>query len=133
MRGPIVLVDDDRDFLEMEAALLRGQGHIVVTYSDPVAALEAMRARAPAEVPALLVTDLMMNALDAGFSLARAVKADPRLTAVPVIIVSAVAGQKGFDFRPRGAEDLAAMGADAFFDKPAAPAAFLARVKELLR
>jgi len=42
-----------------------------------------------------------------------------------------VASQKGFDFRPRSAEDLAAMNADAFFDKPVPPEPFLARVKEL--
>jgi hypothetical protein len=43
-----------------------------------------------------------------------------------------VASQKGFDFRPRTAADLAAMNAEAFFDKPVSPQAFLARVKELL-
>ena len=49
-----------------------------------------------------------------------------------MIIVSAVASQKGFDFQPRTAADLAAMGADAFFDKPVAPQVLLAKVKELL-
>jgi hypothetical protein len=43
-----------------------------------------------------------------------------------------VASQRGFDFRPRSADDLRTMRAEAFFDKPVAPAAFLARVKELL-
>ena len=79
-----------------------------------------------------MVTDLMMKALDSGFTFARALKADPRTAALPVIIVSAVSSQKGFDFRPRTDADLAAMGADAFFDKPVAPAALLAKVKELL-
>jgi hypothetical protein len=43
-----------------------------------------------------------------------------------------VASQKGFDFRPRSPADLAAMHADAFFDKPVDPAALLAKVEELL-
>ena len=50
-----------------------------------------------------------------------------------MIVVSAVASQKGFDFHPRGDEDLAAMGADAFFDKPVSPSDLLSRVQELAR
>ncbi len=102
-------------------------------FSDPRAALAALRGRLPGSVPGLLVTDLMMTQLDSGFTLARALKSEPRLAGIPVIIVSAVSSQKGFDFQPRSAEDLAAMGADAFFDKPVAPGVFLAKVKELLR
>ncbi len=127
----IVLVDDDRDFLDLERRIVESGGYRAASYSDPRAALAAMTD--PADRPALLITDLMMSALDAGFSLARAVKADPRCAGIPVIIVSAVANQKGFDFHPRSAADLAAMSADAYFDKPVSPPVLLARVKELLR
>jgi CheY-like chemotaxis protein len=75
----------------------------------------------------------MMQSLDSGFTLAKAIKTDPRFSAIPVIIVTAVASQKGFDFRPRSAADLAAMHADAFFDKPVSPGALIAKVEELLR
>ena len=51
---------------------------------------------------------------------------------MPVILVTAVSVQRGFDFRPRGAADLAAMHADAYFDKPVDPAALTAKVAELL-
>jgi CheY-like chemotaxis protein len=136
MPGTIFIVDDDRDFLEMEKSILSTQGYQVAGFSDPREALAALRAQGqgpPGSVPGLLVTDLMMNQLDAGFTLARAVKSEPGLAGIPVIIVSAVSSQKGFDFRPRSALDLQAMGADAFFDKPVAPEAFLAKVRELLR
>lgn len=124
----IVLVDDDADFLEMNRSVLESAGYAVSCYADPRAALEAMKA----DPPALLVTDLMMSALDAGFSLARAVKAEPGLSGVPVVIVTAAASRAGFNFRPRTPKDLEAMSADAFFDKPVAPDALLAKVKELL-
>jgi len=126
----IFIVDDDRDFLELQERMLSSQGYRVSSFSSPDAALAALRT--DADLPGLLVTDLMMSALDSGFSLARAMKADPRLARIPVIVVSAVASQKGFDFRPRTEADLAAMNAEAFFDKPVSPQAFLARVKELL-
>ena len=126
----IFLVDDDRDFLELEKRILAGSGCAITCFSDPQAALAALAG--PGELPALLVTDLMMSSLDSGFTLARALKNDPRLDAIPVIIVSAVSSQKGFDFHPRTPHELEAMGAVAFFDKPVAPQALLAKVKELL-
>ena len=122
----ILLVDDDRDFLEMNRGVLEARGYRVRCASDPASALVA----ADAERPDLVVTDLMMDRLDAGFSLARAVK--ERHPGVPVILVTAVAVQRGFDFRPRSAPDLAAMHADAYFDKPVDPAALTAKVAELL-
>lgn len=133
MKRTVFLVDDDADFLEMQRRMLVHAGCTVAVFTDPQAALSALRAPGPGGAPALIVTDLMMGRLDAGFSLARAVKEEPGLARVPVIVVSAVASQKGFDFRPRGVEDLSAMNAEAWFDKPVDPAAFLAKVEELLR
>jgi len=129
----IFLVDDDKDFLEMEKAILTAGGYRTRCFSESRTALEALAAAPAAERPALVITDLMMKSLDAGFTFARAVRSDPRFSSIPMIIVSAVASQKGFDFRPRSDGDLAAMNAEAFFDKPVPPAQFLARVKELTR
>ena len=126
----IFLVDDDKDFLEMEGAILSAGGFRTRCFTDSREAFAALTASAD-ERPALLVTDLMMKSLDAGFTFARAVRSDPRFSSIRLVIVSAVASQKGFDFRPRSEEDLAAMNADAFFDKPVPPEQFLARVKEL--
>ncbi len=128
----ILLVDDDRDFLEMNASVLASRGYAVACFSDPREALAAIGAAEPASRPSLVITDLMMEALDSGFSFARSLKMDPRFAAVPVIIVSAVASQKGFDFHPHSPADLAAMHADAFFDKPVDPAALLAKIEQLL-
>jgi CheY-like chemotaxis protein len=127
----IFLVDDDRDFLEMEKVILGAGRYRTRCFSDGRDALEALGTEG-AERPALVITDLMMKSLDAGFTFARSVRSDPRFSSIPMIIVSAVASQKGFDFRPRSAGDLAAMNAEAFFDKPVPPAELLARVKELL-
>ena len=122
----ILLVDDDRDFLEQNRGVLTARGYRVAGFADPEEALRA----AEGEPPDLLVSDLMMKALDSGFTLARAIKS--RFPAVPVILVTAASSQRGFDFSPRGPEDLAAMNADAFFDKPVDPAALIAKVEELL-
>jgi CheY-like chemotaxis protein len=126
----IFLVDDDSDFLDLEKAILESAGYEVACFADPRTALAVLDGAQ--RMPSLVVTDLMMRNLDSGFTLAGALKSDPRLKTLPVIIVSAVARQKGFDFKPRSAADLAAMKAEAYFDKPVDPEAFLAKVKELL-
>jgi len=126
MARSILLVDDDGDFLEMNRNVLEARGYRVRCASDARAALAA----AEADRPDLVVTDLMMDRLDAGFSLARSLK--ERFAGLPVILVTAVAVQRGFDFRPRGEVDLAAMHADAYFDKPVDPVALTAKVGELL-
>ncbi len=124
----ILLVDDDRDFLEQNRSILAARGYRVVCHADPRQALQAMAA----DRPDLVVTDLMMSTLDSGFSFVRRLREDPRFAGLPVIIVTAVGSQLGFDFRPRSERDLGAMGADAFFEKPVAPLALIGRVEELL-
>jgi two-component system alkaline phosphatase synthesis response regulator PhoP len=126
MKKLILLVDDDRDFLEQNRGVLAAAGYRVSCFSDPQEALRA----AEGERPDLVISDLMMKALDSGFSLARELKS--RWAGIPVILVTAAASQRGFNFSPRGREDLAAMNAEAFFDKPVDPAALIAKVKELL-
>lgn len=124
----IAVVDDDIDFQDWSRCVLERAGYRVVCWSNPELAFDQIVASAPA----LVISDVMMGALDSGFSLARRIKEDPRCGALPVIIVTAAASQHGFDFVPRSPEDLAAMGADAFFSKPVDPAALLAKVRALV-
>jgi len=124
----ILLVDDDRDVLEIAERILAAKGYRTLCFSDPNEALDQMRK----EKPDLVVTDLMMGDLDEGFSFSRKIKEDDRLKDVPVVILTGIAGRLGLDFRPRNADDLAAMGADAFLEKPIAPGALLEKIEKLL-
>jgi CheY-like chemotaxis protein len=124
----ILLVDDDYDFLEMNRFILEGAGYRVVTATNPP---EAMR-RIAAETPDLVITDLMMTSVDAGFAFSAQLKDDPRTSSVPVIISTSVSSQLGLDFRPDSDDDLAKMRVDAYFDKPIQAPALLAKVEELL-
>jgi CheY-like chemotaxis protein len=127
-KGTVFLVDDDPDFLEINGALLEGNGYEVERFGDPAAALRRMGERRPDVV----VSDLMMDRFDAGFSFARQLKADERFRGVPVLIVTAVSRHLGLDMSPRSPGDLAAMGADAWLEKPADGARLLATVRDLL-
>ena len=128
MKALILLVDDDRDFLEMNRDVLEAQDYRVDCFSDSEQAWDSLERR----TPDLVITDLMMKSLDSGFSLARKIKSDSRYADVPVIIVTAVTSKRGFDFNPRSREELEAMGCEAFFDKPVGPETLIAKVEELL-
>jgi chemosensory pili system protein ChpA (sensor histidine kinase/response regulator) len=123
-----MLIDDDYDFVQIISHILSAQGYRIDCHYDVADALVSLATT----VPDLIITDLMMKSLDAGFALARKIKKDPRLCAVPIIIATSVTSQLGMDFHPRTPADLAAMGVDAYFDKPIPQKALLEKVKELL-
>jgi len=124
----ILIVDDDYDFLEINRIILEGAGYRVVTATNPA---EAMR-RIDEAVPDLVITDLMMTSIDAGFAFSARLKEDARTAGVPIIISTSVSSQLGLDFRPESPADLEKMHVDAYFDKPIDARDLVARVRDLL-
>lgn len=126
---PLVLVvDDDPDFVELHRDILEGAGFAVACAFDPDEAF----ALACQRRPALVVTDLMMSSLHAGFSLTARLREALPPPRVPVVIVTSVERTLGLDFRPRTPEELRAMNADAFFAKPVRPAVLVDTVRKLV-
>lgn len=125
----IMLVDDDPDFLSMQQHVFEALGYRVWCFRQVQAAMEKMSS----EKPDLVITDVMMTALDSGFSFSERIKKDARFSGIPVIVVTAIGSRRGFNFRPRSPEDLAAIHADAFFEKPADTDVLVTKVRELLR
>jgi signal transduction histidine kinase/response regulator RpfG family c-di-GMP phosphodiesterase len=111
----IVLADDNSDMREYVARLL-GQYWTVETVANGEQALEAVR-RNP---PELLLTDVMMPELD-GFGLLRMLREDESTRTLPVILLSARAGEES------RIEGLSA-GADDYMVKPFAARELIARV-----
>jgi CheY-like chemotaxis protein len=125
--GKILLVDDDPDFLEMHKAVLQNHGYDVLTATSGQEGLERVRA----ELPDLIILDLMMEKHDAGFSFSKTVKADPLFRKIPILMVTSVAEATGFRFSLE--EDGYWMKTDDFLDKPVMPEVLLERVDKLLR
>ncbi|MEV7802040.1 SpoIIE family protein phosphatase [Microbispora sp. NPDC088329] len=113
----VLVADDNADMRGYLVRLLKGAGYLVNTAGDGQEALEAIRA----DVPDLVVSDVMMPRMD-GLSLVAALRADARTAAVPVVLLSARAGQEA------SIEGLQA-GADDYLVKPFAAAELLARVR----
>ena len=112
----VLVVDDNADMRRYLAELLSVHWRVRVA-SDGEMALEAIRERAPD----LVVTDVMMPRLD-GFELLAAIRSDPALAQIPVVVLSA-----------RAAEEAAAQGleagADDYVVKPFSAAQLTARVR----
>ena len=83
-------------------------------------------------MPDLIITDLMMDSLDAGFPFSAASRTTRAPPSVPIIISTSVTSALGLDFSPHSDEDLDKMRVDAYFDKPLDGRALLAKVAELL-
>ena len=125
--GKILLVDDDLDFLEMHKAVLQNHGYDVLTATSGQEGLERVRA----EMPDLIILDLMMEKHDAGFSFSKTMKTDPLFRKIPILMVTSVAETTGFRFYLE--EDGYWMKTDDFLDKPVMPEVLLGRVDKLLR
>ncbi len=125
----IVVIDDDADFLDLNTRMLERAGYRVRAFMTPDKALAAVQG----DPPDLIMTDLMMESLNSGFAFAESVKSDERLQHVPVIVVTAMTSQRGFDFRPRNQEDLAAMNAAAFFEKPVDYSKLIEKIEHILK
>jgi signal transduction histidine kinase/DNA-binding response OmpR family regulator len=115
----VLVADDNADMREYLARLL-GQHWQVELAADGVQALEAAR-RNP---PDVVVSDVMMPRLD-GFGLIAALRADPGLAELPVLLLSARAGEEA---RIEGLE----AGANDYLVKPFAARELVTRIDSQL-
>ncbi|WP_431266565.1 ATP-binding protein [Roseateles chitinivorans] len=118
--GARVIVADDNADMRAYLRDLLSPYYAVELAADGLQALEAAR-RDP---PDLLLSDVMMPRLD-GLALLAAIRVDPRLGGVPVVLLSARAGEEA---RIEGLD----AGADDYMIKPFSSRELLARLGALL-
>ena len=116
----VLLVDDDREILEMTALLFRGAGYEVTTAASGEEALFRVRE----EVPDLVLLDINMPGMD-GWEVLRVLQEDESTAAIPVVMFSV-----NFEVR----EKLRALqqGARDYVTKPFDTGALVRRVGELV-
>jgi PAS domain S-box-containing protein len=114
-RPRVLLADDNADMRDYIQRLLAPR-YDVIAVPDGQAAVDAARAQAPD----LVLSDVMMPRID-GFGVLRALRADPALRDLPIVLLSARAGEEA------KVEGLAA-GADDYLVKPFSARELLARV-----
>lgn len=126
IKKSILVVDDDVDILEQTRAHLEAAGFGVICAGSEKEADMMLKGF----TPDLAVLDLMMENQDSGFILGYKIKKkDPR---IPVIIVTAVAGQTGIDFDVITSEESSWIKADAIIEKEIRYEQLLGEVNRLL-
>ncbi len=116
----VVVAEDNSDMRRLFGVLLGREFRVQLTRNGREA-LEAARD----EPPALILTDIMMPEMS-GIELCRAIKTDPEMAGIPVMLVTSKAER---EMKIEGLE----LGADDYVAKPFHPRELLARVRALVR
>lgn len=111
--GPkrILIVDDDRDFVEAVSCFLEAGGFTVCKARDGQEGVALARM----ERPDLILMDIMMGERTEGFFTIQEMRRIPELSGVPIFVLSALYEQVP-EFK--SAPDSAWLAHDAFFSKP---------------
>jgi class 3 adenylate cyclase/CheY-like chemotaxis protein len=120
MAQRILVVDDQPKNVKLLADILTVKGYSVTTSESGAEALELIRA----DPPDLVLLDVMMPGMN-GYEVCRAVRADPAIRVLPIVLVTALDPSE----RIKGLE----AGADDFLTKPIVQPELIARVRSLLR
>ena len=121
MRERVVIIEDEKDIVELVSYTLRKEGFDVQGFSRGKEGLEHLRYK-PAD---LVLLDILLPDLD-GLEICKRLRGDERLKRIPVIFLTA----KGEELdRVLGLE----LGADDYVVKPFSPRELVARVKAVLR
>ena len=121
----VLVVDDDLDFVDAVATLLRREGHVVSVGHDGFEAI----AKARELKPDAIVLDVMMPGKD-GYVACKELKAAEDTRDIPILLLTAVAAHvTSTNYTPH---DGLTTPADDWLDKGAEPEEIVERVRDLL-
>ncbi len=120
MKSKILLVDDERDIVELLQYNLEQEGFEVITAFDGHEALLKVH-----ENPDLIILDVMMPKMD-GYEVCAKIRENDKYKSLPVIFLTAKSSEMDEVYGLN-------IGADDFIQKPVSPMKIIARVKSNLR
>jgi CheY-like chemotaxis protein len=119
--GPLLVVEDVPNVMELLEVTLRFKGYHVITARNGLEALEKIAANRPA----LVISDILMPKMD-GYAMAYRMRTDPQMCNIPLIFLSATY------VTPEDKHFALSLGAARFIEKPIDTEDFLLTVAELL-
>ena len=90
----ILIIDDDPDFVAITKAILETKQYNVISAYDP----DEGFAKLEEELPDAIILDIMMGKGAGGFIFARKMRKDPRFANIPILMLTSMREQTGFDF-----------------------------------
>jgi two-component system phosphate regulon response regulator OmpR len=122
----ILIIDDDPDFVEIAKAILETkQYEVSFAYSseEGYAKLE--------EMPDAIILDVMMGKGAEGFIFARKMRKDPRFDKIPILMLTSMREQTGFDF-PGDRIHAKFLPVDDYIEKGVEPQVLLEKIEQQL-
>lgn len=126
MPKKIMIIDDDIDLVETMRITLESDNYEVIDAQEGQKGLEILKR----EKPDLLILDVMMGTLDEGFHIAYQIRNDEEIKDIPILMITAVGAQTGFEFDMQRDEDF--LPVNEFIEKPVNPKVLLDTVKRNL-
>lgn len=123
----ILIIDDDPDFVRITRTILEKERYRV---SCAYNADEGFT-RLEEGTPDAIILDIMMGRGADGFIFARKIRKDPRFAAIPILMLTSMREQTGFDF-PGERIHPKFLPVDEYFEKPIEPQTLLEKIEELL-
>ena len=123
-QATILVVDDDRDFVNITRMILESQQYRVVTAANGEQGLTVMRT----EKPDLVILDIMMSYIVEGLDVRRKMAEDKALQHIPVIMVTSLTSARARGEMP--SHDY--IPDSEWLNKPIDPDVLLERVREML-
>ena len=121
MAKRILLVDDEKNLVEMVTFRLEASGYAVIPAYDGQEALN----KAKSEKPDLIILDLMLPKMN-GYEVCQLLKFDEKYQHIPIIMFTARTQESD---KKTGFE----VGANAYITKPFEAEVLLSKIKELLK
>ncbi len=121
----VLIIDDDRDYVEAISALLTASGYDVSRAANGTEGLDMAKALEPD----LILLDVMMTERTEGFFTLQAMRSIPALARTPIVVASSVYSEfPRFRVSPKAGW----LPADQFLPKPIDPATLLSEVARLI-
>lgn len=122
----ILIIDDDIDLVEIIRVTLENENFVVIDAQNGERGLAMARDRNPD----LILLDVMMSKVDEGFQVAYELRGDPSTKDIPILMLTAVVDQTGFDFNKEKDADF--LPVDEFLEKPVSPRRLVDMVRKHL-
>ena len=120
MAKTVLIIEDNEQNMYLMKYLLEARGYRTVTARDGHEGIAAARA----EAPDLILLDIQLPTIS-GHEVARTLKADPSVSAIPVVAVTSYA-------MPGDREEVMAAGCTGYIEKPIDPDSFIDRMERFV-
>ena len=122
----ILIIDDDIDLVEALRITLEKTGYEVVDAQDGIKGFEKVKT----DNPDLVILDVMMGSQDEGFHVAYNIRNDSEISDTPIIMLTAVGQETGFEFDREKDQDF--LPVNEFIEKPVDPDVLIDKIRSVL-